>query len=120
VGLPAPDSPGIESRPSPEWDLACLGQVRLALAEGRRSDDGKLHEFNTGEIALAIALGMDIVPVALCGYRAAMGRCGGAVDPAPPERSLGVPERTPDSRLRQGFVLGGLRREPGERRDGGS
>ncbi len=54
-----------------------LDRSILLFPEGRRSDDGSLNEFKTGGIALAIELGMDIVPVTLCGCRMVMGRYDG-------------------------------------------
>ena len=48
-------------------EAASYGYSLMVFAEGTRSRDGTLHDFKKGAFRIAIATGMDIVPVAIHG-----------------------------------------------------
>ncbi len=67
------------------------GKNVISFPEGTRSKDGEIKQFKKGLFALAIAAGVDVVPVAVSGTREVMPAGSFKLRPGPIHVSFGAP-----------------------------
>ena len=63
----------------------------IIFPEGTRSEDGEIHQFKKGGLSIAIDLGMDVVPLAVCGTRDVLAKRSFALRPGEVELRVGAP-----------------------------
>lgn len=66
----------------------------MLFPEGTRSIDGEIHQFKKGGLALAVQLGMPVVPVAMCGTRDIVKKKSKRLNPGYVELRFGEPINT--------------------------
>jgi 1-acyl-sn-glycerol-3-phosphate acyltransferase len=78
----------------------------LFFAEGTRSRDGRLGPFKSGGVAMALALGIPVVPVAIAGTWAILPKGFHLVRPGPARVAIGKPiEPGPNTHARKEQLL---------------
>lgn len=72
-------------------DMIRQGKNVISFPEGTRTKDGEIHQFKKGLFALALAAGVDVVPVAVSGAREVMPAGSQKLNPGPIHVSFGAP-----------------------------
>ena len=68
----------------------------MIFPEGTRSRDGEIHQFKKGGLAIALEIGMDVVPLAVCGTGAIVGKKSFRLNRGQVEMKVGEPIRSAD------------------------
>ena len=63
----------------------------IIFPEGTRSKDGKIHQFKKGGLSIALDIGMDLVPLAVCGTAAVVAKKSFALNKGEIELHIGKP-----------------------------
>ncbi len=65
----------------------------MIFPEGTRSKDGQVHQFKKGGLAIALEIGMDVVPLAVCGTGAIVAKKSFRLNRGEVELKVGEPIR---------------------------
>ena len=68
----------------------------MIFPEGTRSRDGEIHQFKKGGLAIALEIGMDVVPLAVCGTGAIVEKKSFRLNRGQVEMKVGEPIRSAD------------------------
>lgn len=86
----------IESLEKVKLSLSTNPRSLMIFPEGTRSKDGQVHQFKKGGLAIALEIGMDVVPLAACGTSAIVAKKSFRLNRGEVELKVGEPVRVAD------------------------